>query len=247
MNKLTQSIVVNLLAAVLVVSNQAQALAVAPERLDPVITPINQIDKSLADKWVTIKGKVEEASGFSKGFKFVVGDETGRVTLTYFDSSYDALPKEVQAKLNVGATVQINGRVSEYNSKFDVIPSKPRDTVIITPTQRSLAVRELGGLNRGDHGAVVHLIGEFYSEQTFEGGVEWVIFDSSGAQKVRLYDSVLKRITQRSMVKAGGSNKVSLDVVGRVRVNKKDGLRIDVALPIDVVINSSVKSDTKGQ
>jgi DNA/RNA endonuclease YhcR with UshA esterase domain len=237
MNKLTQSIVVNLLAAVFVVSNQAPATPIRAAA--PVITSINKIDKSLADKWVTIKGTVEEASGFSKGFKFVVGDETGKITLTYFDSSYDALPKDAQAKLNVGATVQINGRVSEYNGKFDVIPNKPRDTVIITPTQRSLAVRDLGGLNRGDHGAVVHLKGEFHSEQAFVGGVEWVIFDDSGAQKVRLYDSVLKRIPQRGVVKAGSASKIAVDVVGRVRVSKKDGLRIDVALPIDVVITSN--------
>ena len=220
----------------------------APLQAAPVvITPINKIDKSLADKWVTIKGTVEEASGFSKGFKFVVKDETGAVSLTYFDSSYDGLSKDMQAKLNVGATVQVNGRVSEYNGKFDVIPNKPRDTIIISPTQRSLAVRELGGLNRGDHGAVVHLKGEFHSEQAFEGGVEWVIFDSSGAQKVRLYDSVLKRISQRSIVKVGATNKVTLDVVGRVRVNKKDGLRIDVALPSDVVITGSQPATVSDQ
>ena len=237
MNKLTQSLVVNLLAAVLVVSNQAQA---TPMRAAPVITPINKIDKSLADKWVTIKGTVQEASGFSKGFKFVVGDETGKVALTYFDSVYDALPKEDQARLNVGAVIQVNGRVSEYNGKFDLIPNKPRDTVIITPTQRSVTARDLGGLNRGDHGAIVHVKGEFYSEQAFDGGVEWLIFDSSGTQKVRLYDSVLKRIAQRDLVKAG--SKVSVDVMGRVRVNRKDGLRIDVALPVDVVITSSQPS-----
>lgn len=234
MNIRSKPIFVSLFAAVFVVSSQAQA---AKMPASAPITPINKIDKSLDGKWVTVKGIVEEASGFSKGFKFVVKDETGAISLTYFDSSYDGLPKDTQAKLNVGSTVQVNGRVSEYNGKFDVIPNKPRDTVIITPTQISLPVRELGGLNRGDHGAVVHVKGAFYREQSIEGGVEWFIVDSSGTQKVRLYESVLKRIADRGLVKEG--SKANINVVGRVRVTKKDGLRIDVALPVDVVITSS--------
>ncbi len=242
MNNRTRYIVVSLLAAVLVVSNQAQA---AP----PVITSINKIDQTLEGKWVNVKGTVEEASGFSKGFKFVVRDETGTVSLTYFDSAYDGLSKDIQAKLNVGATVQVNGRVSAYNGKFDLIMNKPRDTIIISPTQRSVLARDLGGLNRGDHGAIVHVKGEFHSQQSFEGGTDWVIFDSTGAQKVRLYESVLKRIAQRDLIKSGSGNtsKIFVDVVGRVRVTKKDGTRIDVSLPIDVVITSGQQSTASNQ
>ena len=217
----------------LVVLLMAFALAWLPvttQALAPVIVPINKIDKSQVGKYVTIKATLLEAGNFSKGFKFVASDDTGKISVTYFENTWDTLPKP--ELLKVGAVAQITGKVSEYQGEFEIVPNRGKETLVLSPTVPiSLTARDLGGLNNGDFGAIVFVSGEVYSVEPFEGGSEVVISDKTGAQKVRLWNVVAKRVPKDVLVKG---TKVS--VIGKVKTSRKTGLRIEVALPSDVTV-----------
>jgi len=196
------------------------------------ITPISAIAEPLLDSYVTIKGTVLEAGNFSKGFRFVVADDTGRIDVTYFESVFDTLSKPELVR--VGAVAQITGRVDEYEGKFSIIPNRGKETLVFSNTVRTVDHRELGGLNNGDHGAIILVEGEVHSVEKFDNGVDVLIFDATGTQKVRLYNVVAARIKKDVLVTG---SKVS--VTGKVKATRKFGLRIDVALPSDVVVITS--------
>lgn len=196
------------------------------------LTPISTIGEPLLDSYVTIKGTVLEAGNFSKGFRFVVADDTGRIDVTYFENVFDTLPKPELVR--VGAVAQITGRVDEYEGKFSIIPNRGKDTLVFSSTLRTVDHRELGGLNNGDHGAIILVEGEVHSVEKFDNGLDVLIFDKTGTQKVRLYNVVAARIKKDALVTG---SKVS--VTGKVKATRKFGLRIDVALPGDVVVITS--------
>ena len=202
----------------------------ATQAATPVVVQIAKIDKSQVGKYVTIKATLLEAGNFSKGFKFVAGDDTGKMGVTYFENTWDTLPKP--ELLKVGAVVQITGKVSEYQGEFEIVPNRGRETLVLSPTiPISLTARNLGGLNNGDFGAIVFVSGEVYSAEPFDGGSEVIISDKTGAQKVRLWNVVAKRVAKDVLVKG-----TKVNVIGKVKTSKKTGLRIEVALPSDVTV-----------
>jgi DNA/RNA endonuclease YhcR with UshA esterase domain len=230
------------------------ALALSPLRSNgagPVIVPINKIDKSLVDKYVTIRGKIVETSNFSVGFKYGVADDTGKMAVTYFERTYDQLPKP--ELLRVGAVVQITGRVNEFQGDYELVPNRARETLVLTPTVQLNQIvrvtrtpsetvanvqsvpyatkRDIGSLNNGDHGAMVQVEGVVFSVEPFETGNDIVISDKTGAQKVRLWNVVNKRVGKDVFVKG-----TKINVIGKVRASRSRGLRIEPALPFDVVV-----------
>jgi DNA/RNA endonuclease YhcR with UshA esterase domain len=197
--------------------------------LVPTITPIGKIEKSQIGKYLTIKGKIKEASNFSVGFKFVVADETGELAVTYFEKTYDTLPKP--ELVQVGAVAQITGRLDEYQGAYEIVPNRGRETLVITPTTRTVISREIGSINNGDFGALVQVQGEVYSVETFDRGVDVIVFDKSGTQKVKLWSVVAKRVA-KDVLKKG----TQVRVIGKVRNSRALGLRIEPALPVDVFV-----------
>jgi len=104
----------------------------------------------------------------------------------------------------------------------------------VSNTVRTVDHRDLGGLNNGDHGAIVWVEGEVHSAEKFDNGMDVLTFDKTGTQKVRLYNVVVARIQKNALV---AGSKVS--VTGKVRATRKYGLRVEVALPRDVVVSAS--------
>ena len=221
---LAQAGAVVLVSMLLIMPPVAQAATVE-------ITPISKIAGPLLDKYVTIKGTVMEAGNFSKGFRFVVADDTGRIDVTYFENVFDTLSKP--ALLQVGAVAQITGRVDEYEGKFSIIPNRGRETLVFSSTVRTVAHRDLGGLNNGDHGAIILVEGEVHSVEKFDNGLDVLIFDQTGTQKIRLYNVVAGRVNKSALVTG---SKVS--ITGKVRATRKYGLRVEPALPSDVIVAS---------
>jgi DNA/RNA endonuclease YhcR with UshA esterase domain len=197
--------------------------------LVPTITPIGKIEKAQLGKYITIKGTIKEASNFSAGFKYVMADETGELAVTFFEKTYDTLPKP--ELVQVGAVAQITGRLDEYQGVYEIVPNKGKETLVITPTARTVISRELGGINNGDFGALVQVSGEVYSVEPFDKGVDVIVFDKSGTQKVKLWNVVAKRVA-KDVLKKG----TLVRVIGKVRTSRALGLRIEPALPVDVIV-----------
>ncbi|NJM41126.1 MAG: hypothetical protein HC853_10310 [Anaerolineae bacterium] len=204
-------------------------LPVTTQAAGPVIVPIGKIEKSQVGKYLTVKGKIKEASNFSVGFKFVLEDETGALNVTFFEKTWDTLPKP--DLMQVGAVAQFTGRLDEYQGEYEIVPNRGRDALVITPTARTVISRELGSINNGDFGALVQVQGEVYSVETFDRGIDVIVFDKSGAQKVKLWNVVAKRVA-KDVLKKG----TQVRVIGRVRNSRALGLRIEPALPSDVIV-----------
>lgn len=228
-----------MLSALLVTAAQAAVRAATIQ-----ITPISKIGEPLVDQYVTIKGTVTAASNFSKGFRFVVADESGQIDVTYFESVFDTLPKP--ALMRVGAVAQITGRVDEYEGKYSLVPNRGRETLVLSAvptatTSTTVSVtalvtqtvehRELGGLNNGDHGALIVVEGEVHSVEKFDNGLDVLIFDQTGTQKIRLYNVVASRVNKSALVTGS-----KVRITGKVRATRKYGIRIEPALPSDVSV-----------
>jgi DNA/RNA endonuclease YhcR with UshA esterase domain len=177
---------------------------------------------------VTVSGVVVEAAHFTAGFKYALDDGSGRVQVVLFERVYDRL-KDPQV-LNVGAVVTVTGEVDVFAETLQVAPGNESDLVIAAGSRE---VREyvLGRLSGNDHNAVVRVSGTVDNVQAVRGGVEWLVKDASGTQKVRLDAVVAERLTPSLRENPVGARVV---VIGRVRASRAAGLRIDVALPVDV-------------
>ncbi len=187
----------------------------------PVISPtaIRDVRK---DTTALVQGLVTEATNFSAGFKLMINDGTGALNVTLFEDTFDALPDA--ARLNVGATLKVKGKVSDYRGALEIVP----DSVTVVETKpREVRKYDLSAISGNDHNAVVQIEGDIASMTPFADGVDVLVTDAQGAQSVRLWNVVAKR------VKLKVSDKVV--VIGRVRANKK-GITIDVAMPGDIQV-----------
>ncbi len=189
----------------------------------PVLTPtaISAISKGTT---ALVQGTVTEATNFSAGFKLTLNDGTGAVAVTLFENTFDALALADANKVNVGATLRVSGKVDEYKGALEIVPG---NVSVIESKPREVKKYDLSAITGNDHNAVVQLEGEVKDLTPFENGVDVLVTDANGAQMVRLWNVVMKRVK----VKLGDQ----VVVIGRVRATKK-GITIDVAMPSDVQI-----------
>lgn len=185
---------------------------------------------------VTVSGVVVEAAHFTAGFKYMLDDGSGRVQLVLFERVYDRL-KEVGA-LDVGALVTATGEVDVFAETLQIAPGSESDLEIVAG-RREVREYELGRMSGNDHNAVVQVSGTVDNVQAVRGGIEWLVKDATGAQKVRLDAVVVERLASSLRENAAGARVV---VIGRVRASRAAGLRIDVALPTDVRVGDVKKT-----
>ncbi len=195
----------------------------------PLVTPVALSDLSAAQagEQVTVSGTVFEASAFSAGFKFAIDDGRGRVRLVLFEKSFERLA--APDALNIGATVTATGRLSEYNGALEVAV----DRVVVVAAQQAAPARKeyaLGAISGNDHNALVLIRGEIADVLTIESGLDVIVKDASGAQRVRLTKLVAAYVEKRVSLQPG----VRVNVFGRVRAAKSTGIRIEVAVPGDM-------------
>lgn len=208
-------------------------LAPPPPPEPPVA--LHTLNASDSGKRVTVAGTVVEAAHFAAGFKFTLDDGTGRVRLVLFERAYDTLAPAQADALNVGAVVTATGQIDAFADELQVVPGSGSD-VEIRPGERDVKTYALGRLSGNDHNAIVQLRGTLESVQGApngaSNGLEWLLKDDTGVQKIRLDRVVAERVMQRLKIAAGAR----LVVIGRVRASRSAGLRIDVAVPADVTV-----------
>ncbi|MCS6847435.1 MAG: hypothetical protein RMN52_06945 [Anaerolineae bacterium] len=194
----------------------------------PPITPmaIGAIGSGDVGKTVAVQGVVAEASNFSAGFKLRLGDDTGQITVTIFENVFDALVKPEQ--LNVGATLSVTGEVNTFGGALEITPGSASRIRVVAPPARDVRQYALSQISGNDHNAIVRVIGEVARIEPFDNGSEVLIKDETGAQRLRLYQVVAKRVK----LKVGDK----IEAIGRVKASKTGGVAIEVALPSDVQV-----------
>jgi DNA/RNA endonuclease YhcR with UshA esterase domain len=121
-----------------------ETLSIAPE------LPIGQVNGDLIERWLTVSGRVTGVSPFSAGIKYTLQDDSGQITLLLWQSLYEQLsaPKD----LAVGATLRVQGQVSEYWGEMEIAPQLPEDLSVLapppqpTPTLRAEPTRLSGSI-----------------------------------------------------------------------------------------------------
>lgn len=213
-------------------------LAPPPPPEPPVA--LHTLRASDSGRRVTVAGTVVEAAHFAAGFKFTLDDGSGRVRLVLFERAYDTLTPAQAETLNVGAVVTATGQIDAFADELQIVAGSGSD-VQVGPGARDVKAYALGRLSGNDHNAVVQLHGTLESVQDAPNGgskgLELLLKDDTGVQKIRLDRVVAERVMQRLKIAAGAR----LVVIGRVRASRSAGLRIDVALPADVTVDSVLK------
>jgi RecJ-like exonuclease len=193
----------------------------------PASFAIGELKSADVGKTVAVSGTVAETSNFSAGFKVKLADDSGAVSVVLFEIVWDGLkaPNDV----NVGAALSVTGKLNEYKDALEIAPASSEAVIVVaTLAAREVPTKTLGAINGNDHNAVVRINGEVVAIEPFENGVNVLLKDESGAQKLRLYNGVAKR------VKLSAGDIVS--VIGRVVASRSRGIVIDVVLPGDIEV-----------
>jgi DNA/RNA endonuclease YhcR with UshA esterase domain len=178
-------------------------------------------------KTVAVSGTVIEVSNFSAGFKLNLADDTGDISVVLFENVWDGL--KAPEKVNAGAVLSVTGKLNEYKNALEIAPASSESVLVVAaPAMRDVPTKTLGAINGNDHNAVVRVDGEVVAIDPFENGVNVLVKDETGAQKLRLYNVVAKR------VKLSAGDKIS--VIGRVVASRSRGIVIDVAMPGDIEV-----------
>jgi DNA/RNA endonuclease YhcR with UshA esterase domain len=113
----------------------SQLAVAAPRQPFAAERTINQIGAGQLEEWVTVRGTMGRPTPFSGGVKHQLDDGTGTITLLLWQDLYDTLA--AQERLEVGGSVVVVGRISEYGGELEIVPELPMD---VQMTAGALAV-----------------------------------------------------------------------------------------------------------
>ena len=161
------------------------------------IVPFSSITQDSVGQTVTVRGKVVDTSSFSAGFKFLLDDGSGRMSLTLFDSTYKFVPN--RAGLNLGADVQVTAEVTEFRGVQELQPKSGRDVRIITPgSSAAVPVTSINQL--GKPGELVAIEGSITEVKGFSSGANVFVDDGTGNVRVTLFNNVLAYVPKDRLV-----------------------------------------------
>ena len=156
-----------------------------------VAAPVHLGDLSPADegRLVFVRGRVSDLDPFSAGLKFTLDDGSGEITVLLWQSLYEELPQ--RDALDIGAEVEVQGEISVYRGRLELLPELPSDVRILSPGAAPVETT-VAALTPDDIGAVVTLRGILGSPQTFSAGVKYPLDDGSGQIILLLWSDVLR-------------------------------------------------------
>ncbi len=140
-------------------------------------------------RWVRVEGAVVARQDLSGHVKLTVDDGSGPLALFLYASLYAQLP--ASATLDVGARVQAQGQVTEYQGELELEPEVPADVVIVigAPAPQEVAI---AALSAADAGRVVIVRGVLGTvEPIGDQGVRYPLDDGSGTIALVLWNNVL--------------------------------------------------------
>lgn len=183
---------------------------------------------------VTVEGTVVDAASFSQGFKFTLDDGSGQIVLLMWHEVYDACWDA--SKINLGATVWAEGRVSQYEGQLQIEPRFGGDVKVTGDARAHAPRREIGSITAADAGQRIWIEGEVVRIEGLPSAVKVFLREDGAAGQreivVFIWRNVLERIADNTGLGTVGSR---VRVVGRVQVYRSN-LEIVPALPADVTV-----------
>jgi DNA/RNA endonuclease YhcR with UshA esterase domain len=96
---------------------------------------VGDLSESSAGKWVRVAGTIERVAPFSAGVKLTLSDNTGQVTVLFWQNVWDALTAGpvLQSDILPGATMSVQGELSLYRGDLEIAPELPLDVRLLQP------------------------------------------------------------------------------------------------------------------
>lgn len=172
-----------------------------PTRLNTPTHTLKQLTNLPADSRVVIRGNIVSTESFSKGYKFTMADNTGRVTLLIWSSVYDDCTQ--CPFLNIGATVIIKGIVDHFENTLQLVPLFGDAIQVIKPFS-VLPGRpaQLGDL-RLYHDQRVKIEATVQRLNQTKYGMEIVVNDGTGEADIFLWHNNWQRVTNKWQITTG--------------------------------------------
>lgn len=172
----------------------AETVPVAEKR------PIGTLSAADQGRLVTVQGTVREAEPFSAGYRMLLEDDTGSVTILLWQDLYRALPDPLS--LQAGAQLEVTGEVSLYRNTLEVVPVRPRDVVLLTvaPSARALPIRALADQPLG---ATVTVEGTVVGAESFQNGFRLTLDDGTGQVVLLLWLSAYDELPDPANLRTG--------------------------------------------
>lgn len=195
------------------------------------VTAIGSIASSMIGQTISVRAQVVSTSSFSAGFRFVLNDGSGSITLVLFDGTYRAVAD--RAILNLGAQVRVDATVAEFNEQLQLQPESGDSIVVEQAGSTSIIkTRAINTLTSGDIGTLVAVVGDVVRVEGFAAGVSVFVSDGTGELRVAIFENVLNFVPNATALQAGAT----VRIVGRVD-EFGGALELLPALGFDVSIN----------
>ena len=140
---------------------------------------------------VAVHGSVIWLEGINGGVKATLDDGTAQVTLLLWDDVHRALA--VPAELDVGADVEVIGRVSIYEEELEIVLEETEDIVIRVPAEAP-PWTEIAGLSTGDAGRLVRIRGVLEEPEGFSAGVKALVDDGTGRLQLLFWSNLYETL-----------------------------------------------------
>ncbi|MGQ9803749.1 MAG: OB-fold nucleic acid binding domain-containing protein [Anaerolineae bacterium] len=172
----------------------AETVPVAEKR------PIGSLSAADEGRPVTVQGTVRQAEAFSAGYRLLLEDDTGSVTVLLWQDLYRALPDP--SSLRANAPLEVTGEVAVYRNTLEVVPFRPRDVVLLTghPSARPLPI---GALADQPLGATVTVEGAVSAAESFQNGFRLTLDDGTGQVVLLLWLSAYDELADPAQLQMG--------------------------------------------
>jgi DNA/RNA endonuclease YhcR with UshA esterase domain len=147
----------------------SQPVPVAVERRIGELTSVD------VGQLAVVRGIVAGVDPFSAGVKATLDDATGAIVVLLWQSVYAGM----NDGLEIGAQIQVQGEVSEYQGQLELIPELAEDVQVLAPVT-SPNPMPVGELTAADVGRRVTLRGTLGPPDPFSAGVKFTLDDGTG-------------------------------------------------------------------
>ena len=185
---------------------QVLAPAVSP----PEPTPIGAVTAADVGRRVTLRGTLGPPEPFSAGVKFTLDDTTGAITVVLWQSVYEGMRDGPEA--GVGAEIQVEGEISQYQGQLEVIPEQAEDVQVLTPAVSPPGPMPIGAVTAADVGRWVTLRGTLGPPEPFSAGIKFTLDDTTGTIVLLLWENVYDAIPDAGLLVTGAQ----VEVEGRI-------------------------------
>jgi DNA/RNA endonuclease YhcR with UshA esterase domain len=167
------------------------AVVVTAERI-VVEQPVGELGLDDVGQTVSIEGVLQSLRTFSAGVRGNLDDGTGTVTLVLWQEVYDGLASP--ASVAPGAVLRVEGEVSEYKGKLEVVPQAAADVTLIGTVELPTEELAIGQLTVDDAGQTAQVTGRIAQVVPFSKGVKYTLDDGTGTITLLLWQDLYDRL-----------------------------------------------------